>query len=182
MNKKNIFLFALSLVLILSASIGTTMSIFTTYAEAKGGHVVHIPTGGTEIQENFSNWTKRVVIQSEPDGRPVYVRARAFAGDQYELIYSNDPETPKDTWKWYEGKYKDNNGVEHTDGYWYYDDILYSGEVTTELFIRIEGLPEELENGYQFNVVVIYETTPVQYDPAGNPYADWSLVLDRGSN
>ncbi len=36
---------------------------------------------------------------------------------------------------------------------------------------------EEPEEGDEFNVVVVYESTLVLYDKDGNPYADWSNVL-----
>ena len=33
-----------------------------------------------------------------------------------------------------------------------------------------------------FNVVVIYESTPVMYREDGTPYADWNVVLDNGTS
>ena len=40
---------------------------------------------------------------------------------------------------------------------------------------KIGGLPEGFDKD-SFNVVVIQECTPVAYDEAGNPTADWSTV------
>ena len=39
-----------------------------------------------------------------------------------------------------------------------------------------------LKDGLTFNVVVIYESTPVLYREDGTPYADWNAVLDSGSS
>ena len=47
--------------------------------------------------------------------------------------------------------------------------------------MRIENVPEDITDPTGFNVVVVYESTPVRYDEAGNPYADWSMTLDSGS-
>ena len=44
--------------------------------------------------------------------------------------------------------------------------------------MEIKNVPEEVTEPESFNVVVVYETTPVQYDAEGNPYADWELVLE----
>lgn len=176
MKKKTIFLLALSVLLITAVTMNGTLAYFTSYAEAKGGHPIFL--GDTHITENFSSWTKRVTVSN--DGQPVYVRARAFAGDQYLLEYgtgkaNDDP------------KYTCNNGgwIRKDDGYYYYDTILGPGEKTTELLIQIENIPESVANGDSFNVVVIYESTPAQYDNNGNPIepmdAAWDLIPDGGN-
>ncbi len=57
------------------------------------------------------------------------------------------------------------------------------GEETPELLVKIKDHPKD-ENGQEFNVVVIYESTPVRYDENGNPYFDWSQKLkanERGA-
>ena len=42
--------------------------------------------------------------------------------------------------------------------------------------------PEDAKEGDDFNVVVVYESTPVLYDEKGDPYpydkADWNQILD----
>ena len=161
MKKKNIFLLALAVVLVLSVSVVPAMSYFTTYAEAKGGYVLEL--GDTDIDENFSDWTKRVVITNSEDGQPVYVRARAFAGSQFELRYGGTG--------WTAGN----------DGWFYYDEILYGGENTTELLIQINNIPEDVMQDDSFNVAVVYEVTPVQYHEDGTPYADWSIRAEGGN-
>lgn len=172
MKKVNICLTALAVVLVLGAGIHNIWAYFTTYAEAQGGYVIELGDR-THVKEEFSGWTKRLVVTSKADSQPVYVRARAFCGSGYTLAY-------EDT----EGKWNESG-----DGYYYYSDILYAGESTSELSVKIDGLKlqrdtdpvtgetiytyEGLEVGESFNVVVIYESTPVRYDENGNPYADW---------
>ena len=56
------------------------------------------------------------------------------------------------------------------------------GGNTEVLNIVINNIPTKedgLEVGDQFNVIVIYESTPVLYDEGGNPLpADWNATLD----
>lgn len=48
--------------------------------------------------------------------------------------------------------------------------------------MSIGNIPEEeLKDNLTFNVIVIYESTPVMYNEDGTPYADWNAVLDTGS-
>lgn len=161
MKKKKIFLFALAIVLILATSISGALAYFTTYAEGKGGVVIQL--GDTYMEQDFSNWQVKAIVGSTPDSQPVYVRARAFAGDQFTLVYGGDGWTRDD------------------DGYYNYDEILYGGERTSQLLVQISNIPEGPALEDSFNVVVIYETTPVQYHEDGTPYADWNIRLPGGN-
>lgn len=163
MKKKNILLAALAVSLTLSAGVGSAWAYFTTYAQARGGYTIELGDK-TTVEEDFSAWTKHVAITSNADSEPVYVRARAFCGQDYNLVYSGSD-------KWSPG----------ADGYYYYSDILNGGETTDVLDVRIENVPEEIEDAAAFNVVVIYETTPVRYHEDGEPYADWTATLNTGT-
>ena len=162
MKRKQWLLAALALVLVLGASIGPISAYFTTYAAAKGGYPIHLGSS-TTVYEEFSRWTKHVTVTSEADSQPVYVRARAFWGETYAVTYDGAS-------GWTDGG----------DGFWYYDAILKGGEATAPLDVHIENVPAAVEPGENFNIVVVYETTPVQYDEAGEAYADWSITLDTG--
>lgn len=171
--KKNMFLLALCLVLLLVPAVDGAWAYFTTYTQARGGHPLVLGEK-TEIKEEFSAWTKHISIENTGDRGAVFVRARAFCDSDYTLIYSDK------SGKWSDGK----------DGFWYYSDIVNAGEATEELLVKIDGVPvgedgkpvdkdgKPLEDGAQFNVIVIYECTPVLYNEEGNPYADWNLKLD----
>jgi hypothetical protein len=91
------------------------------------------------------------------------VRARAFSGSQYPLEYSGDG--------WSLGN----------DGYYYYGDILSASESTSELLVQISGVPVNADNDTSFNVIVVYESTPVLYKEDGTPYADWNAKVDTAS-
>lgn len=161
-------LIAAAVLSVLTVGVSRASAFFTTYAEAVGGRTIYlgdIPF----IEENFDSWKKEVRIGNDPDSaQAVYVRALAFAGDQYELTYEGTGWT-----------------LDPTDGYYYYDVPVLPGELTNELVVAIRdtttesGIPA-VEAGNQFNVVVIYETTPAIQngtDSAGNilyEEADWT--------
>ncbi len=159
MKRRSLLLAALAVVLVLGACIGIASAYFTTYAWAKGSLTIELGDN-TEIFEEFSQWTKHVVVANQAGSSPVFVRARAFWGDTYSVVYDGGAD-------WVDG----------SDGFWYYQNILYGGGETSALDIRIVDLPSDMEAGDSFNVVVIYETTPVLYDESGAPYADWSIKL-----
>ena len=163
MKKRTTYLAALALVLVMSASIGSAWAYFTTHVTARGGYPLELGNE-TSVNEEFDSWTKHVTVTSREDSGPVYIRVKAFAGSEYELRYLDE------SGKWTPG----------ADGYYYYSDIVNGGETTAVLDIRIDNVPQDLKEEAEFNVAVVYESTPVLYDEDGNPYADWSVTLDSG--
>ena len=155
LGKKTVFLTAAALTMTLGLSVGTAMAYFTTYTEAAGG--VELELGFTETipHEEVTDWTKHIRIENTGN-YDCYVRVRAFAGSAYTLQYSGE------------------NWAPGTDGYYYYDEIVPAGGSTGTLDIMIEGAVD----GQSFNVVVVQECTPVQYDEDGSPYADWNVIAD----
>lgn len=162
MKKLNVILSAAALILVLSVSVRTTMAYFTDRTSAEGGYTISLGTE-TRIEEEFYNWTKVLTITNEETSEAVYVRARAFVGDHYSLTYTGTDWT------------------EAGDGFCYYGGILEAGQSAEALEVKIGDIPEEVIDGKRFDVVVIYESTPVLYDEAGTPYADWNIILDNGS-
>ncbi len=161
--------------MVLGTAAGDAWAYFTTYTSASGGYAIELGSE-TRIEEEYSDHTKHVVVSN--DGiNPVYVRARAFSGSRYTLSYSS----------------ADGGWQAGGDGYYYYSDFLpgvttaEDGSAivakTSELLVRIE-FPEDAEAGEECNVVVIYESVPVQYDAEGNALApqaaDWTKELISG--
>lgn len=164
-RKTNEFILAvLAVLLTLAAGLGSAWSYFTTYAEAKGGYTIELGDQ-TQISEEFSAWTKHVVITNEEGSQPVYIRVKAFCGSEYTLTYSDNG-----SGKWTPGD----------DGYYYYSDIVDAGGSADELLVQILNVPET--DPEDFQVVVIYESTPVQYDEKGVAYANWDIRLDSGTS
>ncbi len=160
---------AIALGMISAVSAGSAAAYFTTYATARGGHVIRLG-GRSQIREEFSQWTKHVSLENTGE-KEAYVRVKAFAGSGYGLVYSGSE-------NWSAGE----------DGYWYYGEILPVGAATEILDIRIElpVITDEAGNSVayteDFNVVVIQECTAVRYGEDGTPYADWDAVLESGED
>ena len=171
MRKKNIaflkklILPAAAFACIATAAIRPAWSYFTTYATAKGTEVLHLGDV-TEITEEFSSWSKRVSISNSAESEPVWIRARAFCGSAYTLTYTDE----SGLW------------TPAADGYYYYQNIVPAGGATENLVVHIDG---ENLNGTtdpaSFNVVVVYESTPVLYQADGTPYADWNAQVNTGT-
>ena len=184
MKKKSIANICLSLLAaatVLTVGVNSALAYFTTYTTAEGGIPIHLGDR-TEIEESFSNKIKHITITSEAGSEPVYIRARAFCtryGYSYQSVVDG---------AWTENP-GDNHRIPDADKgqYWYYTSIVKGGESTSTLDVIIDipsqtdpavpGQPA-LEDGDSFNVIVIYESTPVRYDENGNPYADWNEKLD----
>ncbi len=170
MKKSKVFLTAISAFaagMALTATVGSAWAYFTTNTTASGGYTLSLGSE-TRIVETYSEHTKHLTVANE-GAVPVYVRARAFSGSLYGLTYTGEG--------WEAG----------ADGYYYYNTIVpgtttaEDGTVvksrTTQLDVLIT-FPEDAKEGDDCNVVVIYESVPVQYDSDGNPVApqavDWS--------
>ena len=76
------------------------------------------------------------------------------------------------------------------DGDWYvYGEAVDPGKSTAPLDVTItfptrkkaDNDPSGYEIGDNFNVVVVYESTPAKYDKNNDPAPDWSLVYDTVS-
>lgn len=174
MKRKKVLLATAAMLLVLGTGIGSAMAYFTTYVAAEGGKIIHLGDTTTFREPEVSEQTKHLVVDSAADSEPVWVRARAMAGSQYTLEYSSEKyENGSDSW--YDGG----------DGYYYYgatgedgryhDTVLYGGQSTRELLVKISNIPADADD---FNVIVVYECTPVVFDTDGAPMpADWSRKL-----
>ena len=164
MKKREWCLAALAFVLTLTAAVGRGWAYFTTYTEARGSYTISLGDE-TTVEEDFSAWTKHVTIKNSDDSEPVFVRAKAFCGSEYSLMYSDAS-----------GKWTPNS-----DGYYYYSDVVPGGGSTESLDIKIENVPTDVKDSASFHVVVVYETTPVLYHEDGTAYADWERKVDTGT-
>ena len=144
---------------VLIASLGSAISYFTTYATTLGQQPVEL---GTRIEEEISDWTKHVVITADENSFPVYVRAMAFTDSRFTLTYS----------------WNENEWSKGDKDYYYYSEILYAGQSTTELNVKINNVPTDQLEGVDFNVIVIYECCRAT-DENGNIIApNWDKVID----
>lgn len=179
-NMKTICLAGAAFVLAGALFVESAMAYFTTFATAKGEVQMNLEFSNTIPKEDVSigNGYATKAIRIENTGNEdCYVRVKAFAGDKYELYYSeeNSQIMTGAQAKWTPG----------ADGFYYYSDILTTtdpGNKTSVLYVKIPlEVPVEGSNDLpdDFNVIIIQESTPVPYDDNGKPKpADWSVKAD----
>lgn len=168
---------AAAVMMVMSAAMGTAWAYFTTYTMARGGVVLHM--GHEEkVKEKYSNWQKTLNIESTADSRPVYIRAHAFCTEDYDIEYTGNHwmtvEVDGKPWAYYA---PDSETLAPGT------DLASAGD---ELKVTIKNVPTKTEDGVKdgdtFNVIVVYETTEVQYDESGAPLssteADWNRKVD----
>ena len=160
MKKMTMYLSIASLCLIAMVGVQETFAYFTTYAEASGQKRIDLYSD-TTIEEKFpeGSWTKRISVKAEQNSIPVWVRVRAFSGDGISAPI-----------------YQCQRKMGGKGEYWYYQDIVTPQQPTDELLITIDAeQPEE----HDFNVIVVSESVPVQYDESGNPLeANWNEQIE----
>jgi len=158
-KKKAVWLTAAAVLVIGCVSVGPAMAYFTTYTSAAGSQVISLGAQ-TKIEEpKVENWTKHIDIKNTGTN-DCYVRVKAFCGDQFTIDYTDES-----------GNWETRNN----DGYWYYKPVVAPNATTSQLLAKI-NVPENLKSS--FNVVVVQECTGVLYDTNGQPYADWTQVID----
>ena len=168
MKNKTLLLAFVAVALVAAMGIAPAWAYFTDSDTVAGAIPVKVKPK-TDIYESYKEGVKHVVVTNDADSSmPVYVRARVYASNVFTLTISGESWTGP-TEEWY-----------------YYDGIVDPGGETTQLDIKVEFPPYKsatqptgAEFGDNYNVVVMYESTPVQYDAEGNPYADWEYILDE---
>lgn len=172
--KKHNIIFAAAAVLILTASVPNALAYFTTYVSAVGKKTVTL-NDTTDIEESIKLTTKSITITADEGSEPVFVRVRAFWPDGYSVVYNegNDP-------KWVQTGTGDDIWWEYTDPIANNGTETY-GKKTSTLTIRVSDAPDTVQTGDTFNLVVVYESTPVRYteDENGNktPVKNWDEAV-----
>lgn len=147
---------ALAVCLITGAKAERSTAYFTAYDSVNGGKTV-AQVSTTTVTEELVNFTKTVRVENTGDV-PCYARVKFFAGSEISFEYSGDGWNPGG------------------DGYVYYNPEVAAGATTGDLIATVV-VPEGYEE--DFNVIVVQESTPVLYDEAGEPYADWELKVSK---
>jgi predicted ribosomally synthesized peptide with SipW-like signal peptide len=155
MKKTKIILPALAVILVIGLLAGPALAYFTAHTEAKGSAEVGLGFE-TYIEETHADLYKQITITNEGP-QSVWVRVTAFS--VFDLDYSGTG--------WTDGG----------DGYWYYDSVLAAGDATDPaLKVEISTDDQDEASTANFNIIVIYECTPVQYDANGvQQPASWNI-------
>lgn len=161
MKKRDTILAVLAVILVLSASIGAASAYFTSYAEARGGYVVHMGYE-TVIKENVEGNVKTVTVTNTagPDTDegtyPVFVRVKVYHGSDCTVDVPAAANWAAEN--------------EETGTVYYYTVPLYTGETTGPLAINVfvaDGA--EVKAGDPIDVIVTYESVPAVFNADGSP-------------
>ena len=169
MKKRYLILAVLAIAMVLSASIGTAIAYFTTYADARGGYVIHMKYE-TEIHEDVEAGVKTVSITNNADEGtetgtyPVFVRVRIFNGSdsKTDSVSGTGWQTTPDPTNAYR-----------------YGSALFTGETTGSFTINISEVANAgVKPGDPVDVIVTYESVPAVFNPDGTP--DLDTAWDTG--
>ena len=168
MKRKATILAALAIVLVLCMGIAPAWGYFTDTTMASGSLKIGVKPS-TDIHETYGQGVKHVTISNDADATTaVFVRARVYSSLEYAAAGTG----------W--------SGPD-AEGWYTYADAVAPGGTTAALDVTItfpkvetdeDGKIKDSEYGTNYNVVVVYESTPAQYDENGQPKPDWNLVLD----
>ena len=170
MKKRYLILAVLVIAMILSASIGTAIAYFTTYADARGGYVIHMKYE-TEIQEDVEAGLKSIVIKNnanegtETGTYPVFVRVKIFSGSDTNIdsVSGTNWQTKPDSANAYR-----------------YNNPLFTGDSTSKLEIKISEVKDAgIKPGDPVDVIITYESVPAVFNPDGTPDLDTAWATDK---
>lgn len=168
MKTRNTFVLSLlALALILCTVISPSLAYFTDQDQADGSITLTL-SGKTDIQDDFKDGQKIIAIQNTK-GRDIWVRLRVAVGETIQQYVDLIP----------------GEGWTEQEGYWYYNSPIPENGATTNFIVDINRVPtKDLDLAQQeFNIAVLYETTPVQYNADGSwKSADWNIQLDTGTS
>lgn len=168
MKRKTTLLAALAIASVLGMGIAPAGAYFTDSSTANGGIPIGI-TPSTDFYEWYENGVKHLTVTNSADASsPVFVRARAYTSLPTTIAGSG----------W----------TAADDGWYYYGPAIAPGGTSEDLTVTIQfptirstDEPNGAEIGDNYNIIVVYESTPAIYDAQGNPAPDWSYILDSGN-
>lgn len=157
------------------------LAYFTSNAEAEGGFFLRLePT--TEIIETYGSRKKHVSISNDVESVPLYVRAKALSS--MPVTYDGDEwsEPDEDGWVYYKGILNPGTDTENLDVSIEFPTGGFATVTNPDGTTTVTEMSEP-QTGEEHDVIVVYETTPVLYDTAGNELDAqecWSRIAGEG--
>ena len=172
MKKATLLLAALAFALVMAMGVAPAWAYFTDTTMASGALDIEAGPTTTHFHEWYGTKTKHLQVENAEDAAaPVFVRAKAFGPESSDLEL-----------KW---DIKGEGWTAADDGWYVYGTAVDPGKSTNELTVSLvfpkvksETQPSGSVYGDNYNVIVVYESTPARYDDAGNPDPDWGDTLD----
>ena len=163
-NKKNLLVIAIALVL--SLSVGLTLAYFSDYNAAKGGKGIALG-GTTELHDDYDSDKKTVSIENTGDV-DVIVRVAVYA----PVVDGQTVTVSGDNWA---------KVGEGDNARWYYTEVLKPGASTDDLIVNTEYLKENADLGDVAEVIVTHESVQAVKDANGKYVlpSDWADVVNN---
>lgn len=163
---------AIILALALAMCLGTApaWAYFTWNDEAAGGTDVKFEPD-TTIHEKYADGKKTVYITNDEDAGPAKVRVRVYASTVFDSVTTEGAKWEPSTTTVVPG-----DPVNGDSGWIEYTEIVEPGGQTSDLTVNIDFPTQTAataDEAYKFdkdanyNVVVVYEASPVVYDESG---------------
>lgn len=150
-NRK--ILLVMSLMLVLTLSVGLTMAYFSDYTPAKGGKTIAL-NGKTEIHEEQPTDDSKVVTIENTGDTPVMVRVAVYAPGPADSVTGSGTD-------WVKGD----------DGYYYYMKVIpaKSGDASKSSPLTVTwAVPADLGDDYSVVIAQEGEMVVYNYDKDGN--------------
>ena len=155
MKNKKVLILSIIVTLILIMS-GAVYAYFTTNAEASGNVTFNFYYTEIAVTSKLENGKLNINIENIGD-EDTFVRAKVLIPDYAKVSSNSDNWTLK------------------TDGYWYYDKVLETGNKSTTLQLNITINDRETR---EFNAVTNAEAIRVCYNEDGSTYANWQSAYE----
>ena len=155
-NKKKLIIIATMALLIIFGS--TAYAYITTQKEGFGQFNINMTNANIQISKNqIQNNQLNVELKNNSEEEQ-YVRVKIVAPDFVSF-------TSTSTY-W----------VYSDDGYWYYNNVIESGEKSSvlQLKINLQGSTDK-----NFKIVTNVESTTAMYDKDGKAYSDWQFTYSK---
>ena len=186
----------LAAALLLGVAAVPAWGYFTSSDWASGGIAIKGPD--TDVKEKYGNGLKEVTIVNNEDSVPSWVRARAYCAQELNPTISSGldengtpmwTDTGKDWWNYNEilqpGESTKAPLLVSIEWEFTKEDVEENGTIITTTTGSDQGgetggtsqfeVTANTAKGTNYNIVVVYEATPVIYDADGNALpADWS--------
>ena len=137
----------LCIMMIAFTSLGLTMAYFSDYTSASGQAVISLKAE-TVIEENVDkDGIKHITLSNPSETTDVVARVVIYGPWLTAEDQAKDVQAPED---W-----------EYKDGFYYYTKIIPAGGETSEIVIKHDNVPKDLEN---FDITVKFQSALVTLD------------------
>lgn len=156
---KKVVVSLVCILVLVCVAVVTAWAYFTSYVDADGRWLIRTSCD-IELMEFVDGYQKNVAVATSDMSCDSVVRAYAYCPDEYSLVFESQDESSFDGDK----TVVDGEWVAGDDGWYYFDGVLESECVTSDLVVSVQNADgtdiHETSEEQDFNVVVLCEAAP----------------------